>query len=125
MEARAVDYLILNLLVAQAIIALQEYDLDIKTTSNCGRLAVDLQSFFTRISSRIGRNISKSTRAASTSSGLPIADRATMVSSSSKRFSHWSSIYRRFLHVFAVFTAKVLNLTELSPQVSDYQLFNF
>lgn len=100
--------------------------LNIKTTSNCGRPAVDLQSFFTRMSSNSGRNISKSTRTDSYSSGLPIADRASMVSSSSKRFSSIGLLYTVVFFMITSFgTAKVQNYINISSEIYDYQFVNF
>ena len=99
-------------------------DLPVLHVIQC-RAAVDWQSFFTRTSSNSGRNISKSTRAANCSSGLPIADKTAMVSSSSKRFSPFGLLYIVVFFMITSFdTAKVLNYIEISPEISDYQLIN-
>ena len=72
------------------------------------------------------RNISKSTRANSCSSGLPIADRASMVSSASKRFSSIGLLYTVVFFMITSFgTAKIQNYIKLSSEIYDYQFVNF
>lgn len=72
------------------------------------------------------RNISKSTREDSCSSGLPIADRASMVSPPSKRFSSIGLLYTVVFFMITSFgTAKIQNYIKLSSETSDYQFVNF
>ena len=78
------------------------------------------------LDSPFDRNISKSTRADSCSSGLPIADRASMVSSSSKRFSSIGLLYTVVFFMITSFgTAKIQNYIKLSTEISDCQFVNF
>ena len=60
------------------------------------------------------------------SSDVPIADRASMVSSSSKRFSSIGLLYIVVFFMITSFgTAKVQNYIDISSEISDYQFVNF
>ena len=67
-------------------------------------LAAILTLCGTTVFSRTGRNISKSTFVESLSRGLPIAERASTVSSSSNRFS---PIGLRYIVVFSIDSANL------------------